>query len=111
MIGIPGDVLDLALDGPAFEIGEVHAIGSDDGQVAIGKKENVARVIENRGHVGRHEVFVVAQADDRRRAVARGHDFVGIVGGDHGERENAAELLHGLRTASSRDGCWPLPGS
>ena len=88
---VPGHVLHLALDRLAVEVGELHAVGSDHRHVAVGQKENVARVIENRGHVGGHEVFVVPQADHRRRAIARRHDLVGIVGRDHRQGEHAAQ--------------------
>ena len=53
--------------------------GREHGDVAVGEEENVARVVENRGNVAGDEVFVFAQADHRRRARARGDDFVGVV--------------------------------
>ena len=93
---IPGDVLDLALHRPSVEIGEVHAVGRDHGHIAVGQKENVARVMQNRGHIRRDEVFVVAQPDHRRRPVARRHNLVGIVGRNHRQRKHAGELLHRL---------------
>ena len=92
--GVPGDVLHLARDGLAVEVGELHARGRDHGQVAVGQEEQVARVIEDRRHVGGDEVLVLAQADDRRRAIARGHDLVGLIHGNHRQREDARQLLH-----------------
>ena len=49
--------------------------------------------LQNGGHVGGHEVFVVAEADDHRRAGARGHDLVRIGAREHGQREDAGQLL------------------
>ena len=93
---VPGDVLHLARDGLAFEVGELHAGRRDDGEVAVGEEEQVARVIENRRHVAGDEVFVLAQADDRRRPVARGNNLVGLVGRDDRDREHAGQQLHRL---------------
>ena len=87
-------MLHLALDGLSVEIGQLHAVGGDHGEVAIGEKENIARVIENRRHIGGDKVFVVAQADHQRRAVARGHDLVGLVDGNDGHGEDSGEFFH-----------------
>ena len=93
---IPGHVLHLARDGLSVEVRELHAVGGNDGHVAVGEEENVPRVMEDGGNVGGHEIFVVAEADYRRRSVARGNDLVRFVSGDHGQRKNAGELLHRL---------------
>src|ERR1039458_613322 len=91
---VPGNVLHLALDGLSVEIRQLHALGGDDGKVTISQKENVTRVIENRRDIGSDKVFVVAQADHERRAVARGHDLVGLVDGNDGQSEHSAEFFH-----------------
>ncbi len=90
---VPGDVLDLAVDGLAVEVGELHACRGDDGEIAVGEEEQVARVIEDCGNIGGDEVFVFAQADDGGRTVARGDDLVGLIDGDHAQREDAGQLL------------------
>ena len=59
------------------------SLRGDHGQIAVAEEEQVARVIENGRHVAGDEVFVLAQADHGRRAIARGDDFVRLVGGDH----------------------------
>ena len=92
---VPGHVLYLALDRLSVEIRQLHAGGSDNGEVAIGEKENVARVIKNGGNVGGDKVFVVAQADHQRRTVARGDDFVRLVDGDDRQSKDSAEFFHG----------------
>ncbi len=88
-------MLDLAVDGAAVEVAELHAVRRENGHVAIGEEEHVARVAEDGGNVGRDEVFAFAEADHDGRAFAGGDDLVGIVAVEDGKREYAAELLHG----------------
>src|SRR5258708_10297603 len=87
---IPGDVLDLATDGASLEIGKMHAVGSDYRQVAIGQKENIAGVMQDRGYVRGHEIFVIAEADYNWRAIARGDAFVWVVGRDYDQSEDSS---------------------
>ena len=75
---------------------KLHAGGRNGGEVAVGEEEQVARVIENRRHVAGDKVFVLAQSDDRRRPIARGHNLVGLVGRDDRNGEHAGQQLHGL---------------
>src|ERR1700745_3395424 len=89
--GVPGDMLHLALDGVAVEVSEFHAFRGDDGEIAIGEKEEVARVIQDGGDVGGDKIFVLAQTDDRGRTVAGGDNLVGLVDGDDAEREYAGQ--------------------
>ncbi len=83
-------------DGPAVEIGEVHAVGRDHGHIAVGQKENVARVMQDRRDIRRHEILIVAQPDHGRRPVARRHNLVGVVGRNHRQRKHAGQLFHSL---------------
>ncbi len=92
---VPLDALEFALDRLAVEVGELDAIESEDGHVAIGEEVDVARVMEDAGNVGGDEVFAVAYADDDRRSRARGDDLVGFRGGEDAEREGAGEPLDG----------------
>ncbi len=92
--GVPEHVGNLAVDGPALEIAQPHAGRREDRHVAIGQEKHVARVAEDGGHVGGHEVFVVADADDHRWAVARGDDLLRIGARNHGQREDAGEFRH-----------------
>ncbi len=96
---VPGDVLHLADDGLSVEVGELHAFRRNHGQVAIAEEEQIAGVIENRGHVGSDEVLVFAQSDDGRRAVAGGHDLVRFIDRDHRQREHAGQLTDGFANA------------
>ena len=61
---IPGNMLYLANHGLSVEVGKLHAFGGNHGQVAIGQKEQIASVIENRRNIGGDKIFVLAQADD-----------------------------------------------
>src|SRR5437867_942088 len=89
---VPGDVLHLANNRLAVEVGESHAVGSDYSQVAIGKKKKIAGVVENRGDVRCDKIFVFAQTDNGGRAITRGNNLVGLIDGNHREREHASEL-------------------
>ena len=100
--GVPGDVLHRALHGRALEIHHAHALRRQHRDVPIGHEKNVARVIQHRGDVAGHEIFVLAEADHRRRAPARRHDFIWVARGENHQRVHAAQIVSRvLRTASS----------
>ena len=106
---VPGHMLHLADDRLSVEVGELHAFRRNHGQVAIAQEEQVASVIENRGNIGGDEVFVLAQADDGRRAIAGGHNFVRLIDRDHGQSENAGQLADRFADAlfeRRADGHW-----
>ena len=94
--GIPGDVLYLAHDRLSIEVGQLHAVGCDDGEVAIPQKEKIAGVIQNCRNIGGDEVFVFSQPDHGRRSIARGHNRVRFFHGDHCQGKHAGELSDGL---------------
>ena len=71
-------MLEFALDGVAVEVGELDAGRGEDGHVAVGEEVDVARVVQNARDVGGDEGLAFANADDDRRAEARGDDFVGL---------------------------------
>ena len=48
------------------------------------------------GNIAGHEVFVFAQADHHRRAIARGHDLARVLGGENRQRVDAVQPLDGL---------------
>ena len=93
--GVPGDVLELALDGVALEVEQAHALGGEHGQFLVGQEEDVPGVVEHGGDVGSHEVLVLAQADDRRRARAHGDDLLGVARGEDGQGVYPVQLLDG----------------
>ena len=99
---IPGDARRRALDRFPVERHELNALRRDDRHFAIVEKDHVAGVAENRGHVRRHEIFAVADADDDRRAIADRHELLRIVGRHQHEREQAAHALHGAQAPRSR---------
>ena len=78
------------------EIAQRHAARREHRHVAVGQKEQVAGVIQNGRNVGGDEVLVFPQPDDHRRAVAGGHDLVRLVGGNHRQGKDAADLEHRL---------------
>ena len=76
---VPGHVLDFAHHRLAVKIHELHAGSGNHRQIAILQEKEIARMVQNRRYVRRDKIFVVAQADHRRRAVARGHNLIGLV--------------------------------
>ena len=105
--GVPGDALDLALEGSPSKSVSVTPSRGEDGDVAIGEEVDVAGVVQDAGDVGGDEVFAFAQADDGGRPIARGDDLVGLVGGDDADGEGAGERATARRTASSSDSVLP----
>ena len=80
----------------AIEIGDLHALRRDDGDIAIGEEKNLARMMKQRGNIAGDKIFIFAKAHDRRRTEPRGDDFVGLTRRENGERVNAREALDGL---------------
>ena len=107
---VPGHVLHLAPDGPAFKIREIHAGRGDDCEIAIGQEKDIAGVIKDGGNVGSNKVFVIAQADDEWRTVACSHDFVRFVDKNHGQGEDASEFLHGTANGVFQRGAMAIAG-
>ncbi len=86
----------LALDGLAVEIGELHSLLCNYGEIAIGKEKQVAGVKQDRGHVGGDEVFVFAETNDGRRAITGSHNLIRVVNGDHDQRKYSRQFLNSL---------------
>src|SRR5262249_44327620 len=61
--GIPGDMVRFALDGLAGMIHHADAGLGEDSDVAIGKEENVACVLEQSGDIARDKEFVFAKTN------------------------------------------------
>ena len=93
--GVPGDALDAEGDGRAVEVGEGDAGGGEDGEFAVCEEVDVAGVVEDAGDVGREEEFAVAEAEDDRRAKARGDQLVGLVGRENADGKGTGETLDG----------------
>ena len=87
-------MLNLADDGLSIEVHQLHAIGGDDREVAIGQEKKIAGVIEDRGDVGGHKVFVFSQADHRRGTIAGGNDLVRLFHCNNRNREDSGQFLH-----------------
>src|SRR5208283_177313 len=78
------------------EVGQLHAGRCNGGEVAIGKEEQVARVIEDCRNIAGDEILVFAEADDGRRPIARGHNLVRLVSRNDSNSEDASQQLHGF---------------
>ena len=105
---VPGDVLHLANDRLSVEVGELHALRRDHRQIAVAEEKQVAGVIQNRGNVGGDEILVLAQADYGGRAVAGGHDLVGLIHRDHRQRKHAGQLAHRFADALFERGAMSI---
>ncbi len=77
---------------PARIIGERDARGSDHRDLFVAQKNDVSRVAQHGGNVGRDEELTVTKTHDDRRPVSDGHDLVRIVGRDEHEREETAQV-------------------
>ena len=64
----------------------------DHRHLLVAEEHDVAGVAEDRRDVRGDEELAVAEADDDRRAVADGHDLVGIVGRDQHQPEQPAHV-------------------
>ena len=97
---VPVDVVRRRVRRRAVEVGDLDALAGDRDDLVLAELEGLARVLDERGHVGGEEVLAVTDAHDERGVAAGGDDPVGVlpVHGDEGERalEAAAHALHAL---------------
>ena len=93
--GVPQDPRHLPVHRPPLEIAEPHALRRQHRHIAIGQKKHVARVTQNGGDVGGHEVFVIAQPDHHGRSIARRHNLIRVRPRDEHQGEHAREFLDG----------------
>ena len=97
---VPKNLLHLALDGRAFQVGELHPLRGQDGHIAIGQKVHHAGVVQDSRHIRGDKRFPLTHADHGRRPIARGHDGVGRIGGDHADGVSAGQparrAAHGI---------------
>ena len=68
-------------------IGDVDALRSEHGDVAIGEEEHLARVSSRARDIAGDEKFIFAEADDRRRAESARRRF--CCGSSREERPSA----------------------
>jgi len=73
------------------------ALRGDYREVAVGEEEDIPRVIQDRGHIRSHEVFLIAQADDRGRTVAPAR----LSGPRSWTLAQARRSIHGLSAKTS----------
>ena len=73
-------MLYLAGDRETVEVGQMYAGRSNDSQIAITKKEQIARVIQNCRNIAGDKVLVISEPNDCRRTIAARDDLVRFVG-------------------------------
>src|SRR5882724_1594625 len=91
--GIPGDVMRLALDGFAVVVHDADAVFGEHGDIEIGQKKHVARVLEQRRDIAGDKIFAVAKTNNGGWSEARRHNLVRIAGGEKNQRVDSAQLL------------------
>ena len=89
---VPGHLLDIAVDGPAGDVGDLGAVGRDRHDLGVLEPEHVAGLAQERGNRGGDEGLVFAEADDQRAFLAGRDQLVGLVGVHGDERVVLAEL-------------------
>src|SRR5690348_4023095 len=94
--GVPGDVLNRTLDGVPIEVEQADAIGREDGDVAVGEENDVARVMKDGWNIAGDEELLLPKADDGRRSETGSYDFLRVASGKDSEGEDSAELLDGF---------------
>ncbi len=92
---IPENARHLALDGVAIKVGKHRPCARQHGHIAIGKKIDIARVLQNARHIRGHKSLVLTNAHNHRRARARNDDLVRLGGRKHTQRKGSREPLHG----------------
>src|ERR1035438_1613138 len=90
---IPLNARDGALDGAAVKVGQFHAAQSKNRHIPVGKKINVARVMQNARNVGGNEGLALTDSDDYWRPESGNHDLVRLGGRQTPQRKRAGEPL------------------
>ena len=89
-------MLHLAHNGLPVEVAELDTVGRNHCQIAVREEEKIAGVIQNRGHVGSHEIFVFPQTNHGRWSIARCHDLIRLVHRNDRQRKHTGYVSHRL---------------
>ena len=89
---IPGDVVDLLVDGVAVQVLDLDGILRDDGDFAVAHDVRAARMPDDGRNIGGDEVFPVAEADDQRIILLGADQFVRFVGAHEDQRIGTVDL-------------------
>ena len=100
---VPCDPLPLWLDHVAVKISHPNRILRDHSDLAIAKKEYVARMLQDGRHVRRHKKLPVAKADNDRRSFANGNNSVGFVDRNDRQCKDPRNSLTAFSTACSSE--------
>ena len=92
---VPVDVPRGAADRLAGEVGNRHSVRVEFGHFAVFQEHHLAGVVQQRGNVGRHEVFVGSDADDDRRGVLGRQQGAGRPFAQRDDRERAGQAVDG----------------
>src|SRR5258708_24376498 len=67
-------------------------------------------MLQQRGHVGCYEIFVLTDSDHHRRSVTGGNNFVGIIDRNHHQREHSGQFFHRLADGFFQGGVMAIAG-
>ena len=102
---LPVDVVVLLDDGQLHCVEHGDAAARQNGDLAVLHVADVARVLDERGHVGGDEAAAVAVAQQQRRVLSCGVDAVGRVGAEDAERVRALDAVqYHVQSAQHRAG-------
>src|ERR1700735_115128 len=97
---VPGDVLDRAVDGVAFEIHQADALRGEHGDFAVAEEEHIASVLENRGNIACDKKLVLTQPYHNGRAKACRNYLERIARGQCHESVSPAHHFDCLQNSS-----------
>ncbi len=91
--GVGGDGAYFAFDGLVGAVDDPHLAQLQVGHIAVFEEDELVGGAGQRQRVGGEEVFVLTQANDQRRTVARADDAVRLLAAEYRNRIRAVQLL------------------
>ncbi len=89
---VPLDLVDRLVDPARREGADPVPLRGEHRHLAVVEVDHLPGVLDDRRLVGGDEELAVADAEDDRRAVARGHQHVGLVGRDDGDAVGTVDV-------------------
>ncbi len=105
---VPVDGLRFTNHGHTIKVAERCARARHDHHLPIVEEHHLARMREDRGHVGGDKELAFPQPHDDRWTVSGGDDRVGVVGGDQDQCKEPAQLRQCAADGCSQPVALPL---
>ena len=100
-LGVPVDVGELGLDRAPGGVLDLDGARSEDSELAVFEKDDVAGVVHDGHHVACHEARGTVRAHDDGAVLAAHDDLLGMVGVDGGDAVGTLQLGDGLAHGGS----------